>query len=223
MTETWWVLAAPYPALQGAISVHPGHLQQAQKRSKCGRFGVCEGVRGCVHVCVAVGLTWCFGGSSTSTCGHVQVVHTPGDEPRHPATVTGPGRWQHTAAERREWCKYSPTKVQTSTTSLLSTGRLLLDQGDSRLPSGGFRRGTRCSRSRTPEVPEISPRLVPGTRRASAQLRPSRMHTLSVQTHEERLKHAYSPLAGAQRLSGRPQPAQGTQRSVVARDSRAVT
>ena len=107
------MLAAPYPALQGAISVHPGHLQQAQKRSKCGRFGPCEGVRGCVHVCVAVGLTWCFGGSSTSTCGHVQVVHTPGDEPRHPATVTGPGRWQHTAAERREWCRYSPTNIPT--------------------------------------------------------------------------------------------------------------
>jgi hypothetical protein len=120
------VLAAPYPALQGAISVYPGHLQQAQKRSKCGRFGPCEGVRGCVHVCVAVGLTWCFGGSSTSTCGHVQVVHTPGDEPRHPATVTGPGRWQHTAAERREWCsRYSPTNIPTLTTLLPSRRRLL--------------------------------------------------------------------------------------------------
>ena len=128
------MLAAPYPALQGAISVHPGHLQQAQKRSKCGRFGPCEGVRVCVHVCVAVGLTWCFGGSSTSTCGHVQVVHTPGDEPRHPATVTGPGRWQHTAAERREWCRYSPTNIPTYSRSLPSTGRLLLDQGAMRSP-----------------------------------------------------------------------------------------
>jgi hypothetical protein len=160
------VLAAPYPypALQGAISVHPGHLQQAQKRSKCGRFGVCEGVRVCVHVCVAVGLTWCSGGSSTSTCGHVQVVHTPGDEPRHPATVSGPGRWQHTAAERREWCKYSPTKVPTGTTSLLSTGRLLLDQGDSRLPSGKLRKGTRCSRSRLSQhEPQMCPKSVPGS------------------------------------------------------------
>ena len=70
----------------------------------------------------------------------------------HPATVSGPGRWQHTAAERREWHRCSPTKVQTSTTLLPSTGKLLLDQGGTRLPSGGFRRATRCSRSRTPEV-----------------------------------------------------------------------
>ena len=160
MAETWWVLAAPYPALQGAISVHPGHLQQAQKRSKCGRFGVCEGVRVCVHVCVAVGLTWCSGGSSTSTCGHVQVVHTPGDEPRHPATVSGPGRWQHTAAERREWCKYSPTKVQTSTTSLLGTGRLLLDQGGSRLPSGS---GSGGERGAVAHEPQRCPKPVPGS------------------------------------------------------------
>ena len=93
MAETWWVLVAPYPALQGAISVHPGHLQQAQKGLECGRFGLCKGVSVCVQCvcgaapyllvlavlylqgrgCISCGST-CFGWGPTScnricTCG----------------------------------------------------------------------------------------------------------------------------------------------------------
>ena len=51
------MLVALYPALQGAISIHPGHLQQAQKGLECGRFGLCKGVVGVCNVCVVQRLT----------------------------------------------------------------------------------------------------------------------------------------------------------------------
>jgi len=72
------VLVALYPALQGAISIHPGHLQQAQKGLECGRFGLCKGVVGVCNVCVVQRLTCWSWLSCTFRVGSGQLVDTLG-------------------------------------------------------------------------------------------------------------------------------------------------
>ena len=51
------------------------------------------------------------GGLCRLTNGHVQLVGTPGGEPRHPATVTGPGRCRHMGRGEGKMAKNDFTKV----------------------------------------------------------------------------------------------------------------
>ena len=81
------MLAAPYPALQGAISVHPGHLQQAQKGLECGRFGLCKGVSVCVQ-CVCGAAPYLLVLAVLYLQGRVWATG------RHPGGSTLSPRWQ---------------------------------------------------------------------------------------------------------------------------------